>query len=389
MPTAVLAGVGQTKLGAVPELTNRGLIIDAATKAVADAGITMRDIDGLIIHPYFGAPPRFHIMIGESLGIFAKTLCDTTMMGGAQYAASLQTARWAIEDGLCSNVLLVAGEKLRTGHDSGSAMMAEFGAHNLDYEYPYGATVPAYYGLLAQRYFHDTGAGPEDLAQIAVATRKHAARNPAAEMHTPLTVDDVLNSPVISSPLHRFDCSLVSDGGAAYVVSAKGTSARPAREIELLGLGQAHSAYHVGHLARGDETHDFVRTVVDIAGRRAFERSGLSKQDIDLAEIYDSFTITTAIQLEDLGLCGRGEAGAYAAEGHMDLGGSMPTNTHGGLLSCAHPGACGGMLHIIEAVNQLRGEAAGRQVQDAETALVTSASAVASNYSVAILGRAR
>ncbi|HUC24212.1 MAG TPA: thiolase family protein [Streptosporangiaceae bacterium] len=387
--TAVIAGVGKTRLGSVPELTTMGLIIDAATKAVADAGLTMRDIDGLVLHPFFGASPRYHILVAESLGIFAKTLCDTTMMGGAQYGATLQTARWAIEDGLCRNVLIVAGEKLRTGHDSGSAMMAEFGAHNLDYEYPYGATVPAYYGLLAERYLHQYGLDSSALAQIAVATRAHAVRNPDAEKRDPITVEDVLASPIISTPLHRLDCSLVSDGGAAYVVSAKGTSANPNREVELLGLGQAHSGYHMGHLARGDDSHDMVRTVVDIAGRRAFEKAGVSRSDIDVAGIYDSFTITTAIQLEDLGFCGRGEAGDYVKAGNMDLGGPMPTNTHGGLLSCAHPGACGGMLHIIEAVTQLRGEAGARQVPDAETALVTSASAVASNYSVSILGKAR
>jgi acetyl-CoA acetyltransferase len=348
----------------------------------------MKDIDGLLVQPPFHAVPRYHMLIGESLGIFAKTLCDSTMMGGASYGVALHLAKWAVEDGLCKNVLIVAGEKLRTGHLSGSAMMASVGAHNLDYEYPFGATIPAYYALLARRYLHEYGLEPDALAQVAVATRRHAGRNPNATYRDPITVDDVFNSPIISSPLHRLDCSLVSDGGAAYVVSRKGTSKDPSREIGFLGTGQAQSHYYMGHLVRGDETHDLVRTVVNIAGDRAFAQAGLRRDEIDVAGIYDSFTITVLVQLEDLGFCGRGEAGAWIAEDNMDLGGSMPVNTHGGLLSYAHPGACSGMLHYIEVIRQLRGEAGPSQVEGAETALVSTASAVASNFSVTILGRA-
>jgi acetyl-CoA acetyltransferase len=267
-------------------------------------------------------------------------------------------------------------------------MMASVGAHNLDYEYPFCATIPAYYGMLAQRYLHDYDREPDVLAQVAVATRRHASRNPNATYRDPITVDDVFDSPMISTPLHRLDCSLVSDGGAAYVVSRKGTSKDPQREIGFLGTGQAQSYYFMGHLVRGDTTHDLVRTVVDIAGNRAFEQAGLRRDEIDVAGIYDSFTITALVQLEDLGFCGRGEAGDWIAEGNMDLGGSMPVNTHGGLLSYAHPGACSGMLHYIEVIRQLRGEAGPSQVAGAETALVSTASAVASNFSVSTLTQA-
>ena len=266
--------------------------------------------------------------------------------------------------------------------------MASVGAHSLDYEYPYGAHIPAFYALLAQRYLHEYGKDPSVLAPIAVAMRRHAALNPQAEKRTPISVDDVMSSPLIASPLRRLDCSLVSDGGAAYVVSASGTSKDPRREIELLGLGQAHSSYHMGHLVRGDADHGLVRTVADVAGARAFDQAGLRPGDIDVAQIYDSFTITVMVQLEDLGFCGRGEGADFVADGGIELGGRLPVNTHGGLLSCAHPGHPGGMLHINEGVRQIRGEAGDRQVKDARTALVTSASAVASNYSVAILGAA-
>lgn len=385
---AVISGIGESKLGTVPELSTLGITLDAAKKAVDDAGLTFQDIDGLILHPAFHVSPRYHIIVAESLGIYVKTLCDTMMMGGASYGAALQEAQWAVESGRCKNVLIVGGEKLRTGHASGSAMMASVGAHNLDYEYPFAATIPAYYALLARRYLHEYGLDESVLAQVAVTTRRHAARNPNATMRELITIDDVLNSPIISSPLHRLDCSLVSDGAAAYVVSRAGTSRDPSREVGFLGIGQAQSYYHMGQLARGHGNHDLVRTVIDVAGQQAFSQAGLTPEQIDFAGIYDSFTITVLVQLEDLGFCGRGEAGDYLATGIADPGGKMPMNTHGGLLSNAHPGACGGMLIVTEAVRQLRGEAGERQIPKVETALVTSASAVASNFSVTILGPA-
>ena len=234
----------------------------------------MQDIDGLLVQPPFWASPRYHMLIGESLGIYVKTLTDATSMGGASYGAMLQFAKWAIEDGLATNVLVVAGEKLRTGHASGSAMMASVGAHNLDWEYPFCATIPAYYALLAQRYLYEYGLGDDAIAPVAVTTRKHAMLNPAATMRTPLTLQDVLDSPMISTPLHRLECSLVSDGGAAWVISRKGTSGDPSREVQLLGPRPALSHYHMGHLARGDgKGHDLVHTVVDVAGKRAFEQA--------------------------------------------------------------------------------------------------------------------
>lgn len=390
--SAVISGIGETDLGVVEGVTEVGLCVDAATRALDDAGIALHDVDGLLCMPPFRSEtPRYHMIVGESLGLFTKTMCDSLSMGGAAPCAALQSAVWAVESGLCRNVLVVTGERLRSGHAApggGTEVMASVGAHSLNYEYPYGAHIPAFYALLAQRYLHEYGKDPSVLAPIAVAMRKHAALNPKAEKRTPITVDDVMDSPLIASPLRRLDCSLVSDGGAAYVVSARGASKAREREIEILGLGQGHSSYHMGHLVRGDEDHDLVRTVADVAGARAFAQAGLRPGDIDVAQIYDSFTITAMVQLEDLGFCGRGEAADFVADGNIELGGTLPINTHGGLLSCAHPGHPGGMLHLNEGVRQLRGEAEGRQVAGARTSLVTSASAVASNYSVAILGSA-
>ncbi len=388
--TAVISGIGESKYGRVPDQSMMGLMLEAAKKAVDDAGITFQDVDGILIHPAFWVSPRFHIYVSEQLGIYTKTLCNTYMMGGASYGAAIHQARLAVESGQCTNVLIIGGEKLATGQDdrgNGSAMMAAAGAHHLEWEYPFGATVPSYYALLAQRYLHEYNLDGTALAQVAVATRKHAMRNPNARMRTPITVDDVMSSRMISDPLHLLDCSLVDDGAAAYVISPRGTSKDPSREVGFLGHGQAQSYYHIAQPGRGEgKGHDFVHTVVDVAGKAAFREAGLTVDDIDFIGVYDSFTSTVVVQLEDLGFCGRGEAGDFCKEGNVDPDGRWPMNTHGGLLSNAHPGACGGMYEFTEAVKQMRREAGEHQIERTGTALITSASAVASNFSVTILG---
>lgn len=388
---AVISGIGESQLGLVPGRTTIGLHVDAVLDALSDSGLSLDAIDGVLcVQPMYERSVRFHMVLTESLGMFAKTLCDSISMGGASPCAALQQAVWAVESGLARNVLVVAAESLRSSHGSTSAGVTGYaasGAHSLDYEFPYGAHIPAFYALVAQRYLHEYAHPPEGLAPVAVAARRHAGLNPKAQMQSPITIDDVMASKLISSPLRKLDCSLISDGGGAFIVSPLGSSANPRREIEVLGLGQAQSAYHMGHLVRGDGAgHSLTHTVCDIAARRAFGQAGLTPRDIDVAQIYDSFTITVLLQLEDLGFCERGEAVDFVADGGIELGGLLPTNTHGGLLSCAHPGVPGGMLHLNEAVRQLRGEAGLRQVAGAQTALVTSASAVASNFSLAILG---
>ncbi|TQM11079.1 thiolase family protein [Pseudonocardia kunmingensis] len=387
---AVIAGIGESDVGVVPDRTSISLCADAVAAALADAGLTLRNVDGLLCAaPLFRPSPRYHMVLAESLGLFTKTLCDSLSMGGASPCAALRLASWAVESGQCQTVVVVAGDTLRSGVDpDGTAAYASMGAHSLDYEFPYGAHIPAFYALLAQRYLHEYGLDDTVFDPVSVAMRRHAVLNPRAQMRTPITLDDVRASTMVSSPLRKLHCSLVSDGAAAYVVTRQGASRDAAREVAMLGLGQAHSTYHMGHLVRGDASHDLVRTVCDVAGRQAFGEAGLSPEDIDVAQIYDSFAITLMVQLEDLGFCGRGEAAGFVADGGIELGGRLPLNTHGGLLSCAHPGVPGGMLHLNEGVRQVRGEAEDRQVEGARTALVTSASAVASNYSVAILAAA-
>jgi acetyl-CoA C-acetyltransferase len=230
------------------------------------------------------------------------------------------------------------------------------------FEFPYGPTTVGAYAMVAQRHMHDYGTTSEQLAEIAVTMRHHASLNPAAKYHDPITVEDVLASRVISSPLHLLDCCMISDGGGALVV----TSAERARDLKkkpayILGVGE--TARHAG---RGQR--DFLEIAAHQSGQMAFARAGVSHPDIDLAMIYDSFTITVLSTLENLGFCKRGEGGPFVTGGRLRYDGALPVNTDGGGLSSNHPGMRGIFL-VIEAVKQLREEAGARQVKDCEVAL--------------------
>ena len=230
------------------------------------------------------------------------------------------------------------------------------------FESAFGPTTVGAYAMIAQRHMHDYGTTPEQLAEIAVTMRLHASMNPVAKYRDPITVEDVLASRVISSPLHLLDCCIISDGGGALVI----TSAERARDLKkkpayILGVGET-----VRHAARGQR--DFLEIAAAQSGRLAFERSGVAHKDIDMAMIYDSFTITVLATLENLGFCKRGEGGAFVSGGRLRFDGDFPINTDGGGLSSNHPGMRG-MFLVIEAVKQLRGECGPRQVKDCKIAL--------------------
>ena len=394
---AVIAGVGETPVGRLTGTNSIELHVQAAKLAIEDAGIDKGLIDGLLTSGAFlDDNIRHHIIIAENLGIYCKTLCDTLRTGGQSWCHGLQMAQWAIQAGRCRAVLLVGGDTLLSSIPAGKGLGAytDYGAHSMEFETPFGVHVPGFYALLAARHMHEFGTTSEQLAAIAVACRKHASLNPAAQKREPITIQDVLDSRMVATPLHLLDCSLISDGGHAMLV----TSLEMARDlkkepIRLAGLGQAQSYYHMGHLATAVGAppeiarHDLTHTVQPVAARQAFEEAGVTPADVDVAELYDSFTITALLQLEDLGFCKKGEAGPFAEGGRLELGGELPINTHGGMLSYAHPGATGGMAHIVEAVRQLRGECGDRQVANCEVALATNVSAVSSTHSVAVLTR--
>lgn len=378
---ACITGACDTAVGELPGSSALGLQTEAALGAIADAGLEVSDIDGVICAYAFTMP---HLMPGsvfcEYLGLHPG-FCTAISAGGASACVMIMQAAALVASGQCTHVLCVTGENRLTGlsRDGASAALAEVG--HPQFERPFGLGVPAAYALVAQRYLHETGATPDGLAAIAVAQRRHAGLHPKAHKREPITVADVLASKPIASPLRLLDCCLVSDGGAAVVVSSH-AAARDTRgtAVGILGTGQGHTHEHI--VAAPSLTSFGCKE----SAATAFGRAGVRPADIDVAEIYDSFTITLAVELESMGFFARGEAGHAAARGDLGLGGRLPCNTHGGLLSYGHAGAAGGMFHAVEAVHQLRGRAEARQVPDARLAFVHGDGGILSAHCSLVLG---
>jgi acetyl-CoA acetyltransferase len=379
-----IVGAADTEVGKVPHLSATALCVDAARRAMLDAGIGKDQIDGLVTCNSMAEPYMYHAeVIAEYLQIFPR-YCISANAGGGTTMSTIQHAATAIATGVCETVLVSLGDSLRSGLSREQSMKMQSSTGHPEFETPYGATVPAFYALIARAHMERYGTTPEQLAAVAVSGRKHAARNPAAQMRELISVEDVLNSRMIADPLHLLDCSLVSDGGAAIVMtSAERAKDFPHDPVYILGAGEGHSHEHISQ-ARSLTTSAAVES-----GRRAFRMAGLGPEDINVAQIYDCFTPVVLIELEDLGFCEKGEAGAFVAAGETALGGSLPMNTHGGMLSHCHPGNPGAMFSLTEAVTQLRHGAGDRQVDKAETALVHGQGGIMSSHATLILGRER
>lgn len=382
---AVIAGVGESRLGQHSGWSALALQREAALNALADAGLSLKDVDGLLTSPLRVATWAMPCaVVAQGLGLRPRYMA-TLDVAGATGTSMLHHAAMAIASGQCNTVLCVNGQNLLShGARAGAVQkMADAGWAHPDYEQPYGPLVPSLYALLAQRHMHEFGTTPEQMAQVAVHMRDHAALNPLAQKKEPLTINDVLSSRPVSSPFHVLDCSIVSDGAAAYVLTRK-DHARDLRQtpVHLLGQGYGYS-----HTYIGDHT-DMLHTGAIQSGADAFEMAGLQPKDVDIAQLYDCFTITVIVELEDLGFCPKGEGGRFVQDGHIGLQGSLPVTTHGGLLSAVHPGTAGGMFHVIEGVRQLRGQAEGRQVPDTEVVLVHGNGGIIGLHCTALLGRA-
>lgn len=379
---AVITGAADTAVGKLEGSTSLGLQAEAAAAAVADAGLSLGDIDGVLCAYSFTEP---HLMlssvVSEFLGI-KPSYSIAVQAGGATACAQVMQAAALVEAGICRHVLAVCGDNRLSGMSRDQAVAALSEVGHAQFERPYGISVPAAYALVAQRYMHEFAVTLDHLAAVAVAHRRHAMRNPKAQMRQPITIEDVAKSKPIATPLRLLDCCLISDGGAAVVVSAADAARDTAkRRIELLGTGQMNTHEHI--IASPSLTDFGCKQ----SSAQAFGRAGVTPADIDVAEIYDSFTITLLVELESIGFFARGEAGPAIANGAIDLGGRLPCNTHGGLLSYAHSGAAGGMFHVVEAVRQLRGEAEGRQVADLELAFVHGDGGILSAHCSLVLGR--
>jgi acetyl-CoA acetyltransferase len=377
---AVIAGVGESALGSVPGRSALELQREAALAALADAGLTLADVDGLLTTPIRVEQWAMPVgMVAQGLGIRPGYLA-TLDVAGASGTAMVHHAMMAVATGQATTVLCVGGQNQLTNvsRDATVAQLASVGWAHPEYEAPYGPLIPTLYALVAQRHMHEYGTTPEQMAEVAVAIRGHAALNPLAYKREPVTVADVLGSRMITSPLHLLDCAIVTDGAAAFVVTSRtGLKKKP---VKVLGQGYGFTHAYIGE-------HDDIATTGAVqSGRDAFRMAGVTPADIDVAELYDCFTITVIAELEDLGFCPKGEGGRFVEGGRIRLGGGLPVTTHGGLLSAVHPGLAGGMFHVVEAVRQLRGECGARQVKDAELALAHGNGGIIGIHCTLILG---
>ncbi len=250
------------------------------------------------------------------------------------------------------------------------------------YEFPTGLTLVGAYAMAAQRHMYEYGTKPEQLASIAVQTREHAMRNPRAMYRDPITVDDVLGSKLVADPLHKLDCCVISDGGCALILTTEGRARDlPHRPVYVRGAAGGSTHHSINAMT------DMTRTAAAISGPKAFAEAGITPQDVDMFAMYDSFTYTVLVVLEDLGFAPKGEGGAFVTDngGNLRLGGALPTNTDGGGLSCTHPGMRGLFL-LCEATRQLRGEAGDAQVQGAEIAVAHGSGGWLSTQGTVVLG---
>jgi acetyl-CoA acetyltransferase len=366
-----ITGVGLTPYGKHEGLTSLDLMSKAAELAITDAGLKRSEIDGVLCG-YSTVSP--HIMLAtvfaEHFGI-RPAYAHAVQVGGATGLAMTMLAHTLVDAGVVKHVLCVAGENRLTGQSRDAAIVALAQVGHPDYEVPLGPTIPAYYGLVASRYMHEYGVTEEDLAEFAVLMRKNALTHPGAQFHEPISVADVMASKPVASPLKLLDCCPVSDGGAAFIISREPTDAA---RVRIRGCAQAHTHQHVTAAPRLSELG------AEIAIAKAKANAGVETSDVRYAAVYDSFTITLAMLLEDLGLARRGEAAARVRDGHFNRDGAMPLNTHGGLLSYGHCGVGGAMAHLVETQLQMTGRAGNRQVRDASLALLHGDGGVLSSH---------
>jgi acetyl-CoA acetyltransferase len=361
------------------ELTGRALEAAMIKAALDDAGLTLADVDGL-------CHAQSAMAVAEYLRI-TPTWTDSTNTGGSSFEIHAEHAAAAIAAGLCDVVVSVYANTPRSDRKRGTGFRGRPGSWgppdpSMEWEAAFGLRRPmGPYAMAAARHMHEFGTTSEQLAEIAVSTRAWAAMNPEARYRDPLTVDDVLASPLQVEPLHLLDCCLVTDGAGAFVM----TSAERAKDLRkppvyVLGAGTAHD-----HSAMISEMPDLTTTAGAISGPKAFAMAGIKTDDVDVLMGYDSFTITALLHLEDLGFCAKGEGGAFVEDGRTGPGGSLPMNTNGGGLSYTHPGMYG-MFLLTEATRQLRGECGERQVADAEVAVAHGSGFILSCMSTIVLG---
>jgi acetyl-CoA acetyltransferase len=371
-----IVGVGESEVGRHLGRTGMALHLEAITRALADAGLEKSALDGLLTRPSRSDPQfNYSAVLAGRLGIDPTYFSDVAL-GGASSTSMVMDAVAALEAGLCTTVVCVNGDA-QTGRVPGRRA----GLTNWieDFERPFGMLgAPESYGLSARRHMYEYGTTSEQFGAIAVACRKHAGLNPNAVFRKPMTLADHQASRYVAEPFRLLDCCPVSDAAGAVVI----TSAERAKDLAkdpvyLLGLGQGFTHSDLPYTA------SMTTASMRSASERAYAMAGLGPKDIDTAQLYDCFTYVVLLTLEDYGFCKKGEGGSFVENGRIEIGGDLPVNTGGGLLSQAH---ASGMLLVTEGAIQMRGEAGDRQVKNAQTAIVSGQCGVTGINVCLILG---
>lgn len=379
--TAIIASA-LSPVGRVPGRSPLWLAADAARKALAEAGLRKGEVDGVLACTALASPfHRFSVAFSEYFGI-QPTFSNTLQVSGATAATMFHAAAAAIVSGQAETVLVVGADSLLSGLTPDGALRSLSESRDQQYEMPFGIPVANTFAMTAQRHMLEYGTTAEQFAQVAVVHREHARRTPGAQTSAPISVQDVLDSGWVTTPYHKLDCSLISDGGAAFVVTAadRARALGVEKPVLILGCGECYTHEHI--FLMPSLTH----TGAIESSARARAMAGCTSAEIDVAGIYDCFTGTVVMMLEDLGFCPKGEGGRFVQDGHITFGGSIPCNTHGGLLSFAHSGIPGALFHFHEVVRQLRGECGERQVAGAELGLVHSLGGGFATHATTILG---
>lgn len=378
--SAHITGIGESDtVGVVKDKNSLVLQAEAALNCCADAGRSIDEVEVLIAGPArHGGYDRQSAALSQYLGVQPKHSA-TVKASGSTALTSVVMAAGMLEGGFARNALVVMGDSLRSGVGRSEAVNRLAEGRDSDWELPYGPLVASMFALAASEFMASSGATAEDLAAVAVNMRTHASMNPRAQMRDPIDLRDVLASPIVSSPLHRLDCSILSDGGAAvYLERRDEPSKRDRPGVRIAGAG-------------GTTSHENLMSVSDpLAGLRraahdAFEMADMAPDDIDFLGIYDCFTPTVLMQLAAIGISDPREAGAEMRGGRFRFDGAKPMNTHGGLLSYCHMGSGAGLYHLIEAVRQHRGEAGDRQTEICRRSLITALGGILAISCVVIL----
>lgn len=380
MTAAAILGIGEVVKPSQP-MSSLDLHAEAARRALADAGLTLDDIDGIVVG-YSLTEPKMVLSaaVAEYLGLSVRFI-DSAHVGGASPFIGVANAAAAIAAGNATRVLVMFGDNRRTGWSNMdaaiAAMIGEVG--HPEFELPYGPLIPANLALVTQRHMYEYGTTREQLAMVPVIQREHARLRGGAERDDPLTVEDVVGARPVATPLVAADCALVSDSAGAVIVGPEDDDvARTDRPRPVLVGSSQHSDYYYPF-----QSGDLTSFGFGPSSARAYDQAGWDASDVDLAEIYDAFSIIVLVALEDLGFCEKGDGGRFVADRSTALGGPIPVNTHGGLLSFSG----NGIFHITEAVTQLRHEAGKRQVEGARRALVTGIGGMLAVHGTLLLER--